>query len=102
MDNVKITLNTLDDLFSKEAPFPKEMLRERVIEDMKATDLAGANPSHLKISFDDEGGGDILIKRIDPKRAQGYLVFQDERDYTSWLSETLTGPDERLVNGTRT
>jgi len=104
MAKAKLTLSSVEELFSDTSPFPAEMIRDQVVEDLKMTDLAGANPSQLKISFDADQGSDILIRRIDPKQAQGYLVFQDERDYTSWLSAALAGPpdSERSGNGNGT
>lgn len=101
------TLTSVEPLFKEEAPVPKETLRAQVVEDFKFRNLIGIPDQKIEISYNPDDGDDILLKVIDPHAASGYLVFQDQDAYKSWLDAQLYEPSqdeiqEAAKRGTRT
>lgn len=89
-----ITLTSVEPLFKDESAAPGDTLKQIVLEDFKLNNLTGVPDQKLEISFNPDDGGDILIKRIDPHAASGYLVFQDETAYNDWLNKQLYEPSQ--------
>jgi hypothetical protein len=92
--NSFVTLTSVKPLFDDDVAIPKTTLVQEALEDFKLNNLTGIQEQKMEISFNPDGGGDILIKVIDPHAATGYLVFQDEEGYKSWLNAQLYEPSQ--------
>lgn len=88
-----IEVQRIEDLFSQDGGIPKDLLRNKIIEDIKEKHFIGIPESYLEVELEPADGSDILItKLIDPKKALGYRVFDDLEDYYNNLSAELYVP----------
>ncbi len=85
----------VEDLFTQDGGIPRELLRDKVLEDIKQTRFIGIPEIDLDVNLEPPDGSDILItKLIDPKKALGYRVFDSAEDYYSNLAAELYVPSD--------
>lgn len=92
-----ITLESVTPLFDQTTPFSKADFVPPVLSHMKRGVLAGVSDSDLEVSGQEDGSDGIMVKRVDPHAATGYLAFQSVEDYNGWLTASLIEPTQDEV-----
>lgn len=95
---MKIAFSPVQALFKPESALPQrdETLRT-VFEDFKTKDLAGVPETSLEVTFQPDDESDILIRKVDPEKAQGYQTYRGEEDYFAQQHADLYVPE--LIEG---
>lgn len=89
-----ITLQSTKPLFDEETPYTKEDFVPAVLAHIKNTRFPGVPEESLEITSQEGDPGAMIVKRVDPFAATGYLAFQSEREYSDWLQSSLYEPTQ--------
>lgn len=94
-----IAIETVEDLFSPEEFIPKDLLKQSVFQHFKDSVLIGIPDAAIEVDFEPEDMSDILVRKIDPEKALGYRLFENEDSYFSYLNKQLYIPKESDFEG---
>lgn len=91
---MSLSFEPLQELFNQDSAVPAKLMQDTVIEDFKAQELTGVPDLQLQITLSDDGSGDILVRKVDPEKALGYKVYDNETDYFDQLKLDMFVPTE--------
>jgi hypothetical protein len=92
-----VALQSTRALFEEETPYTKADFLPSVIARLRQTKFPGVPESSLEITSQEGDPDAIIVKRVDPFAATGYLAFQSEQEYGDWLSASLYEPTQDEV-----
>lgn len=92
-----LSFEPLDHLFDPLKTSPIEDLKKQVAQDAQLKFGLKGFPAQIQLDVASEG--DIITKQVDPHSAMGYLVFKDEKEYTSWMQAQLFEPTQDQIMG---
>lgn len=95
-----LAFEPLDELLSSQAPYRRDALVDKAVADVRASRFPGVPDDRIEAVTDgsQDGGADaIIVGKVDPSQAAGYLAFQSDDDYQRWLQASLHQPSQDEV-----
>ena len=95
--NVLLGFEPMADLFDEFSAIPMDQLKQKIVDDIRMTRLAGVPDYRLQIELEPQDGSDILIRQIDPEKALGTQTYGSVDDYYDSMEATLHLPSESEI-----
>lgn len=90
---INMSLEPSQGLFETKAAVSKSEMKAYVTQDVKSRYFSGIAESELFL--EDLGEDAILVKKLDPDKAQGQFTYDSEDDYFTQLDASMRVPTAR-------